>query len=190
MKRIVYYGILIFLFSFGIGFVYSSIWKANHPSDGNGTALISNEVKTNEGDFIETVQSDEKVSYNAEFILKKYYDECGHFTFQYAELPKELINLTRQEVEDFYDDWDVESFSKDSVVLSQEIDSFCDEHYVVKLGDDNIEIYKIGNGGSLELYKETGISKEYLANEDIKKLEEGITVYGTGKLNSTIEDFE
>lgn len=190
MKRIIFYGLLIFVFSFGIGYVYSTMWKNNNQNQGDGSAIATNETSINEEDFVETAQSEEKVSYNAEFALKKYYDECGHFTFQYAELPTELVNLTRQEVEDLYDDWEVESFSSDSVTLCQEINSLCDEHYMVRLGENNIEIYHVGNGGSLSLYKETDISKEYLTEEDIATLEEGIYVYGTGKLNATIEDFE
>ena len=144
----------------------------------------------NKDDFVETAQSEEKVSYNADFALKKYYDECGHFKFQYSELPVELVNLTREEVEDLYDDWEVEEFSSNSIVLCKEINSICDEHFLVKLGQNNVEIYKVGNGASLTLYKETDISREYLTKDDIEKLEEGFYVYGIGKLNSVIEDFE
>ena len=67
--------------------------------------------------------------------MKKYYDECGHFKFQYAELPVELINLTKEEVEDLYDDWEVEEFSSNSVVLCKEINSICDEDFFIKLGE-------------------------------------------------------
>jgi hypothetical protein len=171
------------------------MWKNNNQNVAYENIVISNELSENKlsenkEDFVETSQTDEKLSYNAEFALKKYYDECGHFTFQYSELPIELVNLTRQEIEDLYDDWEVETFSSDTLVLSQEINNFCDEHYMIKLGENNIEIYNVGNGGSLSLYKETDISKEYLTNEDINTLEEGIYVYGKGKLNATIEDFE
>ncbi len=191
MKRLVVYGFFIFIVSFGIGYVYSAMWKNNHGDEPNASVVANqNEINVDEEAFVETAQSEEKLSYHAEFALKKYYDECGHFSFQYAELPKELVNLTRQEVEDLYDDWEVESFSSDNLTLCQEIDSLCDEHYMIKLGENNIEIYHVGSGGSLSLYKETDISKTYLTDEDIKTLNEGIFVYGTGKLNATIEDFE
>ena len=89
-----------------------------------------------------------------------------------------------------YSEWEVEEFSSDKLILSQEIDTVCNEHYMVKLGENNVEIYHIGNGGALSLYKETDISREYLTNEDISSLENGIIVYGSEKLNSIIEDFE
>ncbi len=188
MKRILYYGFFIFIFSVGVGYYYSSIWKQN--KDNIAVEYVAkNELISNQT-TLETAQSEEKISYNTEFALKKYYDECGHFTFQYAELPKELINLTKDEIAVLYPDWEIEEFSTDSLILCQEINNICDEHYVVKLGENNVEIYRIGNGGALSLYRETDISKEYLTAEDIETLQKGIIVYGTGKLNSTVEDFE
>ena len=114
----------------------------------------------------------------------------GHFTLQDSEIPVELINLTQKEIEEMYADWKVEEFSSDSLVLCQEVNNICDEHYFVKLGDNNVEIYQVGNGGSLSLYRETEISREYLTDEDVNTLENGFLVYGTGELNSRIEDFE
>ena len=188
MKRIFYYGLLIFIFSFGIGYYYSSIWKQN--KDNIAVEYVAqNEIVFNQA-TLETAQTEEKISYNAEFALKKYYDECGHFTFQYAELPPELINMTKSDIEELYTEWEVEEFASNSLVLCQEVNSICDEHFLVKLGESNVEIYQVGNGGALSLYRETDISKEYLTSEDVTSLENGIMVYGTGKLNSTIEDFE
>lgn len=187
MKRMFFYGILIFVFSFGIGYYCSTIWKMNKQQQTE--SLIEANLIKNEN-VIETSQIDERISYNAEFALKKYFDECGHFSFKYAELPKELINKTRMQIEELYDEWEIEEFSKDHLVLSQEINSICEEHYLIKLVDNNVQIFHVGNGASLSLYKETDISKEYLTSEDIQTLEEGILVYGAGKLNSIIEDFE
>ena len=76
------------------------------------------------------------------------------------------------------------------MVLSQDVDGYCDEHYVLKLGDDNIEVYKLLEKNKTKLYKDTNISKEYLTTEDFNSLREGIYVYGIKNLNSAIEDFE
>lgn len=188
MKRIIVYGFLIFVFSFVIGLYYSTIWKSDKDRQGQEMSIEENIIKNE--NILETAQTEEKVSYNANFALKKYFDECDHFTFQYSELPQEIINLTKTELEELYEEWDVEEFSSNSIVLSQKIDSICDEHYLVKIGENNVEIYNIGNGGELSLYRETDIGKEYLTSEDFESLSEGILVYGKGMLNSTIEDFE
>ena len=182
MRRIIFFGILIFVFSIGIGYYYSALWK-------NGENDIAYE-NTNEKEVIkETSSQEEKISYDATFALKKYY-KCGHFKFQYAELPKEMINSTRLDIEKSYPEWEIEEFSSKNLVLSQKIDNLCDEHYVIKIGDDdNKEKKNITDTGE-ELYKNTNISKEYLTSTDIDNLEKGIYVYGIGNLNSAIEDFE
>ncbi len=183
MKRIIFYGILIFIFSIGTGYYFSVLWK-------EGKSGIAYEEAENEVTVQETIAVEEKVNFDASLGLKKYYNNCGHTKYLTAELPDELINLTKNEIEQIYSDWDVEEFSSNSLLLSQHINDICDEHYVLKLGDENIEIYHVKNSGDIELYKTTNISKEYLTNTDINNLESGIYVYGAGNLNSAIEDFE
>ena len=186
MKRIIFYSILIFVFSIGIGYYYSILWKKENISkiQNENSIFYQNEIT-------ETASTEETVSYNAKFAMKKYYNECGHSEIVYSELPTELINLTENEVENLYSNWYVEKFGNDEIILAQNIDSMCDEHYVLKLGDENLEIYHIKeNPDEMELIKSTNISKEYLTNADIVNLEEGIYVYGLGNLNSALEDFE
>ena len=105
------YAILIFLFSMGIGFVFSKMWINQKLEDANlqlvgdnfeisnvqrkETNDIIKNVALNSNEVVETASSEEKLSPNAEFALKKFYNECGHFKFEYAELPKELVNLTK-----------------------------------------------------------------------------------------------
>ena len=183
MRKIVLYGFMIFAISLAVGFIYGNIWKSNNKKEAN---INSNTIEN----IVETISSEEKIAYNASFALKKYFKECGHFEFGYSELPSEIINLTKDELAKIYPDWKVEKFSNNEVVLSKEIEDMCDEHFILKLGEDNIEVYRDIKDGEEKLYKSTNISKEYLTSLDIQKLEEGIYVYGIGNLNSAIEDFE
>ncbi len=137
-----------------------------------------------------TMSEEDKVSPNSSFALKKYYDECSHFDYEEAEIPKELVNLTKQEVEDYYADWEVEKFSENELVLAKEINGYCKEHFLIRLDDENVNVYQLGTLGELKEYKKTDISRDYLPEEDIENLEEGITVFGEGKLSSVLEDFE
>lgn len=115
----------------------------------------------------------------------------GHFKFEHKELPKALVNLDRQGIEDYYgEEYEVEEFNKNSLVIAKEINGFCDNHFCLKLGENNIEVYKLSADGNLEKYEETEISKDYLPEEDIEKLEEGIYFFGEGKINAMLEDFE
>lgn len=182
MRKILLYGFLIFIFSIGIGFYYSRLWKKQNMID---EAKIIQENKIQE-----TSVTEEKVAFNAELSLKKYYNECGHCFVNEVELPTEFINLTRNEIEELYSDWRVEKFSDKEIVLAQNIDSMCDEHYVLRLGESNVEIYKMEEFDDFRLLKTTNISREYLTDTDVINLEEGIFVYGIRNLNSALEDFE
>ena len=139
---------------------------------------------------VTTAVEQKKVSPNTSFALKKYYDECSHFEYEEAELPIELVNLTRQEIEEYYVDWEVEEFTDKKLVLCKEINGYCNQHFIIKLDGQTVNIYRLSTDGQFQKYKETDIVKEYLPEEDIEKLTEGITVYGEGKLSSTLEDFE
>lgn len=184
MKRIILYSIIIFIFSFGIGYYYSKLWKVE-----NMSTIEENKVE-NEVVLETRAVLEEKVSFDANFALKKYYNECGHSHFNYVELPSEFINLTQKEIEEIYSDWRVEEFDSKNVVLAQNIDRMCDDHYVLKLGNNNIEIYQMQEVDDFKFIRETNISKEYLTKEDIESLEEGIFVFGVSNLNSALEDFE
>lgn len=184
VRRVIFYSMLIFVFSIGIGYFYARLWKKENISN----LKLDNSVSTNT--VKETASVEEKVSYNASFALKKYYDKCGHLKFNYAELPTEIINLSKSELENMYPDWNIEKFSSNNIVLSKKIDDVCDDHYVLKLEDENIDVFHLANDEELEFFKSTGISTEYLTNEDIVNLQNGIYVYGISNLNSAIEDFE
>ena len=184
MKKIIIYSLIIFIFSIGIGYYYSRLWKKENISKPDEIKL-SNEIVVET-----TAKLEEKVSFDATFALKKYYNECGHSHVNYVELPSEFINLTQKEIEENYDDWKVEEFDSKKVVLAQSIDRMCDDHYVLKLGNENIEIYQMREFDEFELIRETNISKEYLTQKDIQKLKEGIFVFGISNLNSALEDFE
>lgn len=184
MKRIIVYSVIIFIFSIGIGYYYSKLWKENNYQNVDSTSSkMENVVET-------TANLEEKLSYDANFAIKKYYNECGHCKLNYVELPKEFINLSQNEIEELYSEWKIEEFNSNNIVIAQNIDKICDDHYVLKLGEKNIEIYKMIEAEDFELVTETNISKEYLTNNDIKKLEEGIFVLGISNLNSALEDFE
>ena len=195
MRKIVFLGILIFCVSIGIGFYFGRILINNKDKDYEEVEQISEKslnIISQNLVIQEAVSRELKVRPNMEFGIKEYYDECGHFNFEYTELPKELVNMNRQEVEEHYNgNYEVEEFDENKLILAREINGMCTNHYVIKLGEnDLIEVYKINTDTSYSLYETTDISKEFLPEDDIENLEEGIVVYGYGKVNSILEDYE
>lgn len=61
--------------------------------------------------------------------------------------------------------------------------------YIIKSGKKYIEVYQIVDGKE-KLLETTQISIEYLANEDINTLQNGITVHSKEEIKKILEDYE
>ena len=139
----------------------------------------------------EVSSTEEKVAANAILILKKYYTKCDHTINEYVELPKELVNLTKEQVQEKYSDWEVIGFEKGKITLYKEFDDVCGEHYKIKDENGKINIYTIDRNGNESLYQKTDLSSEYLPEVDLLQIRgEGLEVDGKQELNKLIEDFE
>ena len=123
-------------------------------------------------------------------IYKTYYTKCKHYVQEYKDIDATLVNLTENELKEECRQWDIESFTSGEVEMSQEKVGFCGEHYKIKLENNTIVIYSIDENGAETEYEHTGITTEYLTDEDILKLTSGIYIYGKENLSSTIEDYE
>lgn len=134
--------------------------------------------------------AEEKVSANAILILKKYYKQCEHTVNEYVELPQELINMTKEEVQAQYPEWDVIGFEKGKVTLYKEFDDVCGEHFKLKIEEGKVVVYIVDKDGSESAYERTNISSEYLTETDLINMQDGLEIYGKEELNQILEDFE
>lgn len=133
---------------------------------------------------------EEKITPNTRLVLRKYYEQCGHSVNEYVEMPSELINMTREELQEQYKDWSINIFSEKEVILIKVVNDFCNEHFVLKELDGYIAIYKIDKNGKEILKEKTAISTKYLTETDKEHLKNEIKIFGIENLNKYIEDFE
>lgn len=134
--------------------------------------------------------TEEKVAANAILILKKYYAKCEHTINEYVELPQELVNMTEDEVQAQYPEWEVIGFEKGKVTLYKEFTEECGEHFKLKVEEGRVVIYFVNNDGTESVYEKTDISSEYLTETDLINMQDGLEIYGKEELNQIIEDFE
>ena len=134
--------------------------------------------------------SEEKISPNTSFILKKTYTDCGHTVKDFVELPQELVNMTETELKQKYPDFQVEVFSSKEIILSKKETGICNEHYLLKEREHHIAIYTIDKDGKEKLLEDTSISTQYLPETDAIAIQNGIKLYGKEALNSALEDYE
>lgn len=173
------------------------IKKAKISSNNKENILISQSIEdecTQEFEnekIVSVVSVKEKVSADAKLILKKYYRQCDHTINEAVEIPQEIINMEKEEVERQYPDWKVIGFEQDKIVLYKEFEDICGEHYKLKAENGRINIYTINKNGIETLYQRTDIPSEYLPEIDLDQMNgEGLEVDGKQELNRIIEDFE
>lgn len=186
----------IFVFSVFTGiYIYKIINKSDKEiakiNEIYNNRIVENEKNSQEiEEIISTNSSDKKITPHTKLILRKYYEECGHSINEYVEMPSELINMTKEELENEYKDWNINTFSEDEVILIKTVNEFCNEHYSLKELDGYVAIYKIDKNGKEILQEKTAISTRYLTQTDKSHLENEIKIFGTENLNKFIEDFE
>lgn len=153
------------------------------------------DLNVENGDYVETISTEEKVSINTNILLENRYLECMHVDEEKLEIPSDIINMKEDEVINYFKEIGmiVEDFSSDNINLKKEISGICDKHFIIKFGNKSdifLSVFKIKENGELSLYKETDIAKEYLTALDNDKLDEGIEVYGYENVESVLEDYE
>ncbi|MCI8310232.1 MAG: hypothetical protein HFJ45_08795 [Clostridia bacterium] len=194
MKKIVKYGILIFLFSALIGYFigkfYPMILGKKDSDTSTNIAGDTTKAENSEEAVLETSSLEEKLLPTATLSLEKKYEDCKHTEIKQSELPVEMSNLTEDEVKEKYPDWTIKEFSKDAVTLYKLMDGLCSEHFVINSTDGIVTVYRLNENYDKTLYEKTEIYTEYLSEEDVRRLEEGIYVYGASSLNSILENFE
>jgi len=143
-----------------------------------------------ENNMLEANSEEEKVSPNCSFIINNYYEDCGHTTSEYLELPVDLVNNTKQEIQERYNEYKIERFVSNEIVLLKQNKGECGEHYIVREKDGQVVVYNIQSDGTEKEYEVTGITVEYLTDTDKINMKNGIKVNGKQNLNQLIEDFE
>lgn len=175
------------------------IFNSNNSKQGNYNAYqnLINKSIINEIDYsiknditINVNTKEDKISPNATLVLKRTYKECGHTIKEYKEAPEDIINLTEEQLKQKYTKWQIEKFTPLDITLIKEEEGLCGEHYILKDKDGLIAIYKEETNGIENLEEITGISIEYLTENDKIKIQQGIKVYGKEELNSILEDYE
>ena len=182
---------IILLFALGamIGMYF---YQKEKTQDSNmiTTKLAEKEQDDIENKVVYTSTSEEKISPNCTIVEKQYFKGCDHLIKNIKEIPEEWINMTEEQIIKQYPDWTLESFSKNQIVVSQEKEGYCGEHYVIREHNGVLGIYTLDENGNETLKEDTEISTMYLTEEDLEILNKGIKAIGENQLHQVLEDYE
>lgn len=156
----------------------------------NNVNEMKNNLTSNNIELVTTASEEEKISPNSIFIFKTYYKECEHIKVEKEIVTETMVNKTKEDLEKIYKNWNIVTFRNDEVLFYKEEEGICGEHYLLKELEGKIAIYIIDDENNLNLYEETEIITNYLPEEDITRIREGIRVNGRQELNEALEDYE
>lgn len=171
----------------GFSILVFNISRIDKKTESSNRKLPENVINHN---AVSTSSSEIKVSPNATITKVCSYKKCGHTVTVSETIPNSFVNLTEDDFNKLYSEWDVTEFSPSSIKILRTFDGNCGEHFLVKDHNGYIAIYHIKDDDNFELIETTGIATKYLSQIDMNELENGVTLYGKEKLNAYIEDFE
>lgn len=175
----------------GIGIYIYDINNINEENINNNMMQVNTEENDIEiTNTLEIVNQEEKTTPNTLIVYTTYYTKCSHYINDYQTIDISDVNLSEVDLKEKYSDWKITSFSSEQVNFEKEVEDFCNQHFKLKMVDDHIVIYQIDEENKEVEYEITEITSEYLTQEDILKLQNGITVYGKENLSSVLEDYE
>lgn len=206
MKNLLIFCLAILLFSVGIilGAELNSIGiekklaEESKKIDSIQDVVIRN-VQNGQNDSISSEEDERlkavtaiktKISPYATLTIEKFYKGCGHTTKETIDIPKELVNMTEEELQQKYEKWTIKEFKEREVYLYREIDANCSSHFVVKEDGGKVAVFSQITDNNVQLKEITDIDFDNLRDEDKELIREGVVLYGEEELSSFIEDFE
>lgn len=118
--------------------------------------------------------------------IKTVYN-CGHIKTKTSEADENLIGKTRKEIEKIHPDWKIEEFSENLLSAEISVDSPCENHYLIKLKDGTLFVYKKNKQN--EPVREQKVSTSMLTSDEIKELESGISAETEFEVLEILESF-
>lgn len=204
MKNLLVFCMAIIIFSVGIilGAELNSIGiekelaEENKKIDSMQDVVIKNvqsnknELESEDEEVKAVAAVETKISPYATLTIEKFFKTCAHTTLETVEIPKELVNMTKEELQAKYEKWYIKKFSDKEVHLYREVEANCSSHFVVKEDAGKVAVFAQIDSKNMQFKKSTNIDFDTLRDEDKELIKEGVELYGEEELSSFIEDFE
>lgn len=137
----------------------------------------------------------EDVAVNSEYerkeefkIVKKLkYSLCSHEDYTEDIIVSTSIDKALEEISS---DYEIESKSEKSAIVSKKNHGYCLNHYLVKINDEKVVIFKLIDKENMEIYSILDVPINILRDDVLEDLKKGIEVYGMDKLNEIIQELE
>lgn len=176
----------------------SGYYYFSDKSGKNENQSVQNDVQNNL-DYIYSLKKraeqnslpeEDKISGSTKMVYEYYYEDDGRTEVLEEVPPYFLVDMTKDKLEDAFDEWSVKTFSSKEVVLRKNIKGKSSQHYIVGEYDGFVAVFyeEEIDGTNLKEITDTPVST--LPLEEQAMLKDGIYVEGNENLMKVIQDYE
>ena len=129
-----------------------------------------------------------------EIVYVDIYEDCNHVSEnrsnEYGVNIEDIKKRELDKIEKEKSDYKLVKDSDGILMFEKKHNSKCGNHYMLKLEDENVVIYRYTESGEYEKYQDTEILKESLRPDFLYRLEEGIEAETVEELYMFLEELE
>lgn len=85
-----------------------------------------------EGEALSVAANQERTEQNAVLVIKYEYAFCSHEEEEQKAIPQELVGKTKQDVLNYYPDFQLELFTRDKICIVKKLSQYCEKHLILK----------------------------------------------------------
>lgn len=152
---------------------------------------IVEEVKSKE---IEVYKEEYEESQDVEIVYVDIYNECNHSSEkrsnEYGVSFEEIKERELKKIENEESGYKLVKGEDGILMFEKEHECKCQNHYMLKLENDIVIIFRYTEEGEYEIYQKTDIHKDILRPDLIYRLEEGIEAETAQELYMFLEELE
>ncbi len=161
--------------------------KLQRPDDVTEMAEENNAQQPSD-DAIMDYASEPTTTYDTRLIFKSFYSQCGHTVVERQDIPARMVGVDEHQMHGLYPDWEVEKFGRDEVILYRRREGACPEHYILKVENGYVAIYRTVDEGETEIVEVTDIPVSILRLKDQERLRQGMLLDNIEEVNQYLED--
>lgn len=87
------------------------------------------------GPALQVIESGAKIAAGCEITQTMGFSRCGHSVTRRIQAPENMVGADFAITQDYYDLWQVESFSAERITMRREISLFCPMHQVLTVNE-------------------------------------------------------
>jgi hypothetical protein len=130
------------------------------------------------------------INVNTRIKYKTIYKKCGHIEERESKPSVDLLGLDYEKAVNRFLDWNIETFTKEEVVLIAEVNGFdkdCLENSYLGIKDGAVAVFYGKPGEGKVVKKQTNILVANLPQSEIADLEKGIIINSEEELYEILE---